>query len=420
MVAAENKRNSEVLIIGGGVIGIACAYYLLKEGIGVRIIEKNQVGSGASEGNCGLVSPSYALPLSAPGVVWKTIKGIILRDTPLYIKPRLDLILLRWLFQFSHNCNKRDQMHAATARADLLTQSKILYDQLLENERLECDWESIGHFVVLKTERTMEEYSRINDSLKQFGLGGTSYVGKKLIKKEPALKEDIYGAWFYEMDAHLRPDRLMNEWKSVILQKGALIEENCALQSLEISGQTVSKIKTSRGDFRAKNYIVTMGAWTSLLQDQLNLQIPIQPGKGYSITMDRPKICPIYPCSFIARKVVATPWKSGFRLGGIMEFSGFRSNINRSRIKSLKIAAEEYLREPLGSGSRVEWEGLRPMTYDGLPLIGRSPNQENVYLASGHNMLGLSMATSTGKLIAELITRQDPHLDIAPYSLKRF
>ncbi len=420
MVAAENTRNSDVLIVGGGVIGVACAYYLLKEGVGVRLIEKKHVGDGASAGNCGLISPSYALPLSAPGVVGKTLKGIILGDTPLYIKPRLDFSLWKWLFQFSSNCNNRDRMHAAAARANLLTQSKILYEQLIERERLECDWESIGHFVVLKTEFAMEEYSRINDILKQFDLGGKSYVGKELADKEPALKEDIYGGWFYDMDAHLRPDELMKEWKSTLLRKGAIIEENCEFHSFEFNGQTVSKIKTSRGDFRANTYIVTMGAWTSLVENQLNLKIPIQPGKGYSMTMDRPKICPKYPCSFIARKVVATPWESGYRLGGIMEFSGYSSKINRSRIQSLITAANEYLREPLGQGVSVEWEGLRPMTYDGLPLIGRSPKQENVYIAAGHNMLGLSMATSTGKLISEMITGQEPHMDITPYSLKRF
>ena len=146
---------------------------------------------------------------------------------------------------------------------------------------------------------------------------------------------------------------------------------------------------------------------------RLKLNVPVQPGKGYSLTMARPPMCPEIPCYFYEKSVVATPWKSGFRLGGTMEFSGFNSDIVARRIQNLTSAAGEYLKEPMGKTIIEQWVGMRPMVYDDLPIIDRAPNQHNLVLATGHGMSGISMATSTGKLVAEIITGSRPHIDPA-------
>jgi D-amino-acid dehydrogenase len=182
----------------------------------------------------------------------------------------------------------------------------------------------------------------------------------------------------------------------------------------------VVKAATTVQEYSAETYILATGAWTPRITEQLDLNIPIQPGKGYSITMERPGICPGIPCHLQERGVVATPWKSGFRLGGTIEFSGFNTIIHEQRIQNLKTASREYLQEPLQPSGHEEWVGIRPMTYDDLPIIDRAPGQQNIVLATGHGMMGISMAPGTGKLVAEMITGSDPHIDISPFSVKRF
>jgi D-amino-acid dehydrogenase len=174
------------------------------------------------------------------------------------------------------------------------------------------------------------------------------------------------------------------------------------------------------GVYTADAYVLATGAWTPQLTRQLKLDLPVQPGKGYSLTMPRPETCPQMPCYFNERSVVATPWKSGFRLGGTMEFSGFNSEIFARRIQNLTAAAAQYLKTPLGNPVMEEWVGMRPMVYDDLPIIDRAPEHHNLVVATGHGMSGISMATSTGKLVAEMVTGRKPHIDLTAFSIRRF
>jgi len=170
----------------------------------------------------------------------------------------------------------------------------------------------------------------------------------------------------------------------------------------------------------ADAFVVAAGAWTPLLNIDLGCRIPIQPGKGYSITMPRPKSCPRIPLIFEEHLVAVTPMQTGYRLGSIMEFAGYDTSLRQSRLDLLRAGASHYLQEPIAEPILESWYGWRPMTYDSIPIIGPSPALPNIYLAVGHNMLGLSMAPATGKLIAELLNEQKPHIDPAPYSPARF
>ena len=167
-------------------------------------------------------------------------------------------------------------------------------------------------------------------------------------------------------------------------------------------------------------FVVAAGAWTPLLNEHLGCRVPIQPGKGYSLTMPRPAVCPKIPLIFPETRVAVTPFQSGYRLGSTMEFAGYDESIRPERLQLLKDGATAYLQEPYCEPVQEEWFGWRPMTYDSLPIIDRSPKYENVMIAAGHNMLGLSMAPATGKLVAELVEGTSPHIDPKPYRVSRF
>jgi D-amino-acid dehydrogenase len=414
------QRHSDVLVIGGGVIGLASAYYLAKEGKQVRLLEQDAIGAGASHGNCGLIFTSHLVPLCAPGTIPHEIKRMFRRNSPLYIKLSADVKRLIWFLNFARKCTAAHMAYAVQARATLLQNSKNLFQRLFREESIDCDWEQKGVLLVFKTQSEMQKYEQTNRRLKPFGLDAVSLVGDDLFRMEPALRTDLYGAWFHKGDSHLRPDKLLPAWRQVLQKMGTDIEENCRVETLVASERGIQKARTTRGDYTADEYILAAGAWTPQMTRGLKLNVPVQAGKGYSLTTARPSLCPQIPCYFYEKSVVATPWKSGFRLGGTMEFSGFNSNLVERRIQNLASAAAEYLKEPMGPAATEPWVGMRPMVYDDLPIIGRAPDQHNLVIATGHGMSGISMATSTGKLVAEIITGRTAHIDSAAFRVNRF
>jgi D-amino-acid dehydrogenase len=416
----EMNNNSDVLVIGGGIIGTACAYYLMKEGWRVRILEQSKFNEGASNGNCGLIVTSHLLPLCVPGAIRNELKRMILRRSPLYVKPSLDFNRLHWFLNFARKCNAEHLARAIRVRERILHHSEQLYNTLIHEEKIECEWKKKGILMVYKAEAEMEKYSQTNAYLKPYGLDAKPYLGDALLELEPALRKDIFGAWYHPIESHLRPEALLREWLQVLIRAGAVIQEDCRLINFVVEGDRVERIITTKGEFNADHYVLATGAWTPQIARQLNLRVPVQAGKGYSITMARPSICPEIPCYFYEKSVVATPWKSGYRLGGTMEFSGFNTTMVPERLQNLKNVAREYLQDPVGEPVLEEWVGMRPMTYDDLPIIDCAPRHRNLFMATGHGMTGISMAPSTGKLVAEIITGCTPHLDPAPFSIQRF
>ncbi len=412
--------KSDVLVIGGGIIGTACAYYLMKEGRRVRILEQNKFNEGASNGNCGLIVPTHLLPLCVPGAIRNEIIRTIRRTSPLYIKPTLNFERLRWFLNFARKCNPEHLEHAIRVRERILQHSDQLYDALFHKEKIECEREKNGILMVYKSEAEMEKYRQTNDLLKPYGLDAKAYVGQELANMEPALRRDVFGAWYHPQDSHLKPDALLREWVQVLIRGGAVIQEDCRLVNFVVEGDRVVRTITTKGEYSADQYVLATGSWTPQLARQLKLKVPIQAGKGYSITMARPAICPERPCYFYEKSVVATPWKSGYRLGGTMEFSGLNTKIIPERLQNLKNVAREYLQDPAGEPVLEEWVGMRPVTYDDLPIIDSAPRHNNLVVAAGHGMTGVSMAPGTGKLVAEIITGHTPHLDPAPFSIQRF
>jgi D-amino-acid dehydrogenase len=416
------EKHSDVLVIGGGIIGLACAYYLAKAGKNVRLLEQDAIGAdtAASSGNCGLVFISHLVPLCAPGTIRHEMMRRLQGGSPLYIKLAPDVKRFKWLLNFARKCNPKHMAYAIKARGNILQNSIELLVKLFKEEHIECDWEEKGVLMVFKSRSEMQKYGKTNNLMKPYGLDAVSLVGDELFDLEPALRKDVYGAWFHKKDSHLRPDKLLSAWQQVLLKMGVVFEENCRLEDLVAESRQIRHAETTGGIYTADEYVLATGAWTPQLTRRLKLSLPVEPGKGYSLTMARPAECPAIPCYFSEPSVVATPWKSGFRLGGTMEFSGLNSDILARRVQNLISGANEYLKEPVAEPVMEEWVGMRPMVYDDLPIIDRAPNHPNLVVATGHGMQGISMATSTGKLVAEIITGRRPHIDPTAFGIQRF
>ncbi len=411
-----------ILIVGGGVIGAACAYYLAQTGRRVTIIDRDEFGKGSSHGNCGFISPSHVPPLCRPGAISKTFKSLFNPDSSFRIKPSLRPSMLRWLWQFLRRCNQRDMLTGAAARHALLQSSASLYRQLIAEGILEgCEWETEGLLFVFETEKERDYFAPLANLVREeFGVGANWLDGDQLVAMEPALRPGLTGAYHYQDDAHLRPDRLLAAWRDRLNKVGVEIIEQCAFQGFADEQGRAKAVFTSKGEIQADAFVVAMGAWSPQWNKALGCKLPIQPGKGLSVTMPRPRICPKYPMILEECHVGVTPFASGYRLGSTMEFAGYDERINRRRLALLRKGAERYLVEPTCEPIEEEWCGFRPMSCDGAPIIDRSPTMANVMIAAGHSMLGVSMSPATGKLVTEMLTGTTPHVDPHPYRLSRF
>lgn len=262
------EQQTDVIVIGGGVIGLACTQTLLQRGFSVRLLERESLGAGASHGNCGVITPSHALPLTAPGVLGKVLCSFFQPTAPLYIKPRLDLAFLAWGLRFARRCNHRSMVQAMHGRAALLNRSRELFDDWISEWDLDCEWETEGSIEVFATERAMTASADHYRILNEYGIHSKSYMGEDLQQLEPALLDGLHGGQHFPGDAHLRPDRLVAELGRVVREGGALVNEGSDVVGVEQdNGQAV--VRTGAGTFRAGHAILAAGAWSPSLGRQL-------------------------------------------------------------------------------------------------------------------------------------------------------
>lgn len=414
-----NSPRDDVLIIGGGAIGLATALALLEAGRSVRVIDAGPAGGGASHGNCGTITPSHAPPLAAPGVVAQALRWMFTPDAPLYLKPRFDPALWHWLLRFAMRCNTRDWRESTQARAALLDDARTRLADWVGRYGLQCEFEEEGLDYVFRDPRKFQQYVDESVVLKEFGIATQVFGGRDYEREEPAMLPGVAGAIRFPGDARLRPDRYVAELARAVRARGGLIDEHCRVERLEPLGEGV-RLGTDQGPREGREAVIALGAWTPAFARRLGIRAPIQPGKGYSITYSRPTRVPRHPMVLKDRSVCVTVWESGFRLGSTMEFSGHDDSLNPIRLAALERGAREFLREPVGPDVRERWCGWRPMTWDDLPLLGRAPGQRGVWIAAGHGMLGISMSTATGQLMADLITGRTPAFDPTPYRPERF
>jgi D-amino-acid dehydrogenase len=422
----KNTKNvvysggDDILVVGGGVIGLACAYYLCQMGRQVRVLEAGRITEGASCGNCGWLFFSDALPLCAPGVPVAEALRLIRGTSPLELELHPDPRRLLWLLRFVLSCRYAHLRPALKGKAALLRASDRLYAHLREKEGLQGEVATRGVLMVHRTEADMAAYAKINDLLTPYGLGAEPLVGQRLLRLEPGLDPEVYGGWYYRHDSHLRPESLMAAWYKMVVDKGVAVEEEVAACRFETQGARVVGVQTPKGVYRARDVVIAAGAWSLPLVHRLGFHLPLQPGKGYSVTYPPYEGQLAIPCYFHEPNVVATAWPSGFRLGGTMAFQGYDTTLGPHRIAHLTRAGRSYLANAPARDTGVAWAGLRPMSADDMPLIGPLPGWINVTVASGHGMLGLTTAPSTGRLVAEMVAGKRRHLDPGPFRLDRF
>jgi D-amino-acid dehydrogenase len=423
-IGGQIDQPVDVLVVGGGVIGLASALALAGAGRSVRVLEAGTVGCGASHGNCGTITPSHALPLAAPGTIARALRWMFTPDAPLYIRPRFDPVLWAWLLRFTARCNRRDWLQAGESKAAILQASRALLPEWVERYRLDCEFTESGTDHVFRDPRALAEFEQDLQALRELGVASELIDGGAYQRGEPALRDGVAGVVRFPGDACLRPDRYVDGLARALREAGGAIVEHCEVHAVGSDGDG-QRVHTAQGEFRARDVLFATGAWSPRLAGSLQLAAPalrraMQPGKGYSITYDRPALSPRHPLVLHERSVCVTAWPSGFRLGSTMEFSGYDDSLNRRRLDALERGSREYLHEPVGPVKREEWFGWRPMTFDDLPIIGRFPGHQKLWLATGHGMLGVSMSTATAQLVADSITGRAPLIDPAPYRIERF
>jgi D-amino-acid dehydrogenase len=413
--------GNSVLVVGAGHIGIACAHYLHRDGHDVTVIDRASVGGACSNANCGFLVPSHVLPLTEPGAIRTGLRSLFQPRAAFRIKPQLRLALYRWMFEFGRRCTHRQMLKAGAVLNDILTASMIEYRQLLSDASMQCEWHDNGMLFVFRTDEALQDFGRTDTMLaSEFGLAARHIDGSELPDFEPALLEGLAGAYYYEDDEHLRPDRLNAAWSQRLKDGGVSFIEDCGVESVKKTGGQISGLQTSQGLMKADRYVFATGAWSREFEDALGCSIPVEPGKGYSVTMTQPEIMPSRPMLVPEKHIGISPFDSGYRIASMMEFAGFDDSIPRSRIEQLKNSARPYLKTPEGPVEEDTWYGWRPMTWDSLPIIGRVPGLSNALLATGHNMLGLSLAPMTGKAIADLVAERPSDLPLDALSPARF
>ena len=419
----SDRRNEpvDVIVVGAGIIGIACAYYLARAGFTVTVIDQGDVGAACSYANCGYVCPSHVLPLTEPGAVMEGLRSLLNPRAPFRVRPQARLALYRWLWQFARRCNHRQMLSAGKHLQAILEYSADEFRHLMATEDLDCEWRESGLMYVFQSPDGMRSFAKTHALLEsEFGLMAERIDGDALPHVDAALKPGLAGAYLYADDASLRPDKLVTSWAAAAMDAGASFIADCRLNDVQCAAGEIQEIVTGKGPMRARHYVFATGAWSGSIGGMLGCRLPVEPGKGYSVTMTRPSLLPQYPTLLPEHRVGVTPFEDSLRLGSMMEFSGFDSEIPEFRIRQLQDAARPYLHEPVGERIEETWYGWRPMTWDSLPIIGTLPALGNALIAAGHNMLGLSMAPATGRLIADLLAGSPTAIPLEPYAPQRF
>ncbi|HHA2861146.1 TPA: NAD(P)/FAD-dependent oxidoreductase [Stenotrophomonas maltophilia] len=411
--------HEDVIVVGAGAIGLAAALALRAQGRQVRVIDRGRVGGATSHGNCGTITPSHAPPLAAPGVPLRALRWMLDPRAPLYVRTRMDPTLWRWLLQFGARCNARDWLHATRARGALLNDSRQRLAQWVHIHALDCEFAARGLDYVFGDARNFDLHAAECEALNALGIVTACIDGGDYARDNPAFHDRLAGAIHFPGDAQLRPDRYTAELARVLRAQGVVIDEQVDVQGFSDDAQGV-RVQAGQQTVRARELVLATGPWSRDWARQLDLRVPIQPGKGYSLTWSRPAQVPQRPVVLKDHSVFVIAWRDAFRLGGTMEFAGADPQLRTRRLQALQQAADHYLRAPRGAQLQEQWCGWRPMSVDDVPLIGRAPAHPHVWLAAGHGMLGISMSAGTGQLIADLVCGRTPAIDPAPYRPERF
>ncbi len=414
--------DRDIIVVGGGTVGACCALELARAGATVTLLEKEpQIcppESGA-HANCGLLVPSHVTPLAAPGVLGQGLRWMLDASSPFYIAPRPSPALVRWLWLFRAACStERADAAAPTLRA-LHETSARLHDELAAEHGEEWLFHHDGELQVFETAAGLAAAAEDVERARALGVRVEDVGAEGARHLFPGLRCELAGAFFFPEDGHLDPLRFTRTVAALAAAAGVTVATGAEVLALEPAPSGVRAV-TTRGGFTASQLVLAAGAWTPQLTRGLGLRLPIEPAKGYSVDVERPAGFPELPLYLGDAHVVLTPLGDTLRLGSTLELSGWDMRVRPKRVANLRRGGERAIGLPADGPVRQIWRGPRPVTPDGLPVIGRVPGRDRVILATGHCMLGLSLGPVTGRLVAQLASGARPEIDLAPLEVQRF
>ena len=444
--------DKQILIIGGGVIGLSTAYYCAKRGHRVTLIDRNpEQRDGCSFGNAGMIVPSHFMPLAAPGVVGTALKWMWNPESPLYIKPRLDWDLMSWGWKFMRASTAAHVKRSAPLIRDLSFASRACFEEMAdewragsrrreEAERIEIDsspppdvggysteaadfgFVKKGLVMLCKTGQSLEHEAAFAKQANDLGVPAEVLDAKAVAKLDPDVTMDVAGGVYFPKDCHLSPNRFMAGLKQQCERRGVKFVWSNEVQSFTRHASRITDIKTATGDFTADEIVLCGGSWSPVLARELGLKLPMQAGKGYSLTLPKPRELPQICSIFTEARVAVTPMGNALRFGGTMEIAGLNEDINPVRVRGIIKSVPKYY--PKFTAQDFEgiqpWRGLRPCSPDGLPYLGRTAKFSNLSIATGHAMMGLSLGPITGRLMSEILSGEPPSIRIDALNPDRY
>ncbi|RAJ93969.1 D-amino-acid dehydrogenase [Larkinella arboricola] len=409
-------------IIGGGVIGLCSAYYLNKAGYRVTVFDKNPITDGCSFGNAGMIVPSHIIPLAQPGMIAKGMRMLMRPTSPFYIKPRLSADLLRWGWLFYKHSTPEHVERSIPALRDISLLSKKLYQELARTDGLSFGWEEVGLLMLYKTASAEHEMAEEAEVANRAGIEARQLSGAQVQELEPNVRVNVRGAVYFPGDAHLNPGQLIRSLVGYLKKQGVTVMEGQEVTGFGRSGSRITSVRTTAAEYSVDELVIAAGAWSPGLTRLLGVSLPLQGGKGYSFMVQNQQPNIRVPAIMLEARATATPMGPDLRFAGTLEVAGTDLSVNMNRVRGIVNSIQNYYPElpaDLPDVSKV-WSGLRPCSPDGLPYIGRMTGFENLTLATGHGMMGVSLGPATGKLVADCIGNRTPELEISAFSPLRF
>ncbi len=410
----------DVLIVGGGVIGLASAYELSRAGAKVVVIDKFEPGYGCSYGNAGWITPCFAMPLPMPGMLLKSFKWLLDPESPLYIKPELSPTLISWLLRFMASMTESKMLASVDALTQLSKQSLDIYKHLHATAEKKFSFEQKGLFMVAQTDDGLKYAKSEMELVARNGVPGRLMLEEEARAFEPSLTKRIKGGVFFDQEAHAEPLQVTQMLAHEAIKLGAKIISKAEVIDFQTGANGITAARTTRGIFQADQFVLATGSWSHKMGQTLRLKIPVLGGKGYAIITDPLAKNPQRPMMLVEKKVAVTPRNGTLRLAGTLELVNQDETFTTRRVEAIVRGAREFMDVPDSIRYHEIWRGLRPCTPDGVPVISRTARYPNLILATGHQMLGLQSATGTGKLVSDLTLGKPTDVDPKPFRADRF
>jgi D-amino-acid dehydrogenase len=414
------SEHAQVLVIGGGIVGVSAAWSLAERGSGVTLLDKGEVASGCSYGNAGWIFPSHSMPIPAPGVLRHALRFVGDVKSPLYIRPRLDRDFLRFGLRFVAACSERRARRAFGLRRELALASLALYEKLAALPELDLGYRQHGLLVVCEAQEALREARKEASLIHELGGEARILTAVEVRELAPLLETPVEGAVLFPSDAHLVPDRAVRSLADAAAGRGVKVRTGVEVIGLDVTGGRVRRVETTGGSHTCDELVLAAGAWSQGLARSLGLRLLVEPAKGYSVTVPRPEGFGEVPVMLAEAKVGITPLEERVRFAGTLELAGLDLSVRPERLAAIRAAVARAFPTLAAAEPLETWRGLRPLTPDDLPVIGRPRGLANVVVATGHGMSGMCQGPITGELVAQLVHGETPALDLTPFSPDRF